>query len=98
MAPFKFIPQLKPVLWGGRRITQLKHLPGGREPIGESWEISAMPGRESVVAQGDDAGLTLSQLLKKYGKWLRLRRNLRLISIKDLTELRMRRYIFCQES
>lgn len=70
MAPFKFIPQLKPVLWGGRRITQLKHLPGGREPIGESWEISAMPGRESVVAQGDDAGLTLSQLLKKYGKWL----------------------------
>ena len=70
MRPFKFIPQLKSVLWGGQRINQLKHLPSTLEPIGESWEISAMPEHESVVSIGDNAGLTLSQLIKKYKEQL----------------------------
>ncbi len=70
MQPFKFIPQLKPVLWGGHRLAQLKHMPASQEPIGESWEISPMPGRESVVAQGIDAGLTLGALIDKYGERL----------------------------
>ena len=70
MQPFKFIPQLKPVLWGGHRIAQLKGLPDTGEPIGESWEISAMPGHESVVATGTDAGLTLVQLIAKYREQL----------------------------
>ncbi|MBR1803847.1 MAG: class I mannose-6-phosphate isomerase [Muribaculaceae bacterium] len=66
MQPFKFIPQLKPVLWGGNRITQLKHLPDQGNPIGESWEISGMPGHESVVAQGEDASRTLNWLIQHY--------------------------------
>ena len=34
---------------------------------GESWLISAVGDRLSVVAEGDDAGLTLPQLIERYG-------------------------------
>ncbi len=70
LQPFKFQPLLKPVLWGGRRIAALKHLPDDGQPIGESWEISPMAGRESVVAQGPDAGLTLTELTVRHGERL----------------------------
>lgn len=65
---FKFNSILKPVLWGGDKIVELKQLPQhGDMPIGESWELSAMPGHESVVAAGSDSGLTLTQLVQRYG-------------------------------
>jgi len=67
MQIYKFNSILKPVLWGGDRLPAFKKLPEQSEPIGESWELSAMPGRESVVAVGDDCGLTLSQLVAHYG-------------------------------
>lgn len=79
MQPYKFLPQLKPVLWGGHRLTALKRdfmhnaqctVPASDEPIGESWEISAMPGHESVVATGPEAGTTLQQLLARHGERL----------------------------
>lgn len=35
--------------------------------VGESWEISAIPENESVVADGPDAGLSLEELIGKYG-------------------------------
>jgi len=67
MQIYKFENILKPVLWGGHRLEALKRLPACDEPIGESWELSAVPGRESVVAEGDDKGLTLTQLVERYG-------------------------------
>ena len=67
MQIYKFNSILKPVLWGGDKLLSFKGLPACDEPIGESWELSAMPGHESVVAEGDDRGLTLSQLVKRYG-------------------------------
>lgn len=67
MQIYKFHNILKPVLWGGDKLLAFKHLPPCDEPIGESWELSALPGRESVVAGGDDAGLTLTQLVGRYG-------------------------------
>lgn len=67
MQIYKFNIILKPVLWGGDKLLAFKHLPPQHEPIGESWELSAMPGRESVVAQGHDRGLTLTQLVQRYG-------------------------------
>lgn len=66
MQIFKFNSILKPVLWGGDKLVRFKGLPACGEPIGESWELSAMPGRESVVAEGPDQGLTLSQLVQRY--------------------------------
>ena len=67
MQIYKFNSILKPVLWGGNKIVTFKHLPAADEPIGESWELSAYPGRESVVSNGEDSGLTLHELLERYG-------------------------------
>ena len=67
MQIYKFNSILKPVLWGGSKLVTFKGLPACDEPIGESWELSAMPGRESVVAEGPDQGLTLTELVKRHG-------------------------------
>lgn len=67
MQIYKFNSILKPVLWGGDKLVAFKGLPACDEPIGESWELSAMPGRESVVTEGPDQGLTLSRLVQRYG-------------------------------
>ncbi len=67
MEIYKFNNILKPVLWGGDKLVAFKRLPACDEPIGESWELSAVPGHESVVKGGEDDGLTLSQLVQRYG-------------------------------
>lgn len=67
MQIYKFNHILKTVLWGGNKLAEFKHLPPTDEPIGESWELSAMSDRESVVTNGDDRGLTLPQLVARYG-------------------------------
>lgn len=67
MEIYKFNSILKPVLWGGNKLLAFKGLPAQDRPIGESWELSAMSNRESVVAEGDDCGLTLKQLVCRYG-------------------------------
>lgn len=71
MEPFKFEPMLKPTIWGGSKIASIKGMPTNPTPIGESWELSAVPGHESIVAgQGVDAGKSLSELIGKYGQRL----------------------------
>ena len=67
MEIYKFNNILKPVLWGGDKLVAFKGLPDCDEPIGESWELSAVPGHESVVKGGEDDGLMLSQLVQRYG-------------------------------
>ena len=54
MEIYKFNNILKPVLWGGDKLVAFKGLPACDEPIGESWELSAVPGHESVVKGGED--------------------------------------------
>lgn len=66
--PFKFRPILKSVLWGGDKIARFKGLKTRQKLIGESWEISGVEGRESIVATGPDAGLSLVELIARY-KW-----------------------------
>ena len=65
--PLKFKPILKSVVWGGEKIAPFKGIVTEQEKIGESWEISGVNGNESVVLNGPDAGLTLSQMIEKYG-------------------------------
>ncbi len=64
---YKFKPLLKQTLWGGNRIVSFKHLNTDslqqHTNIGESWEISAIPGSESIVDGGPDDGKSLSQLV-----------------------------------
>jgi mannose-6-phosphate isomerase len=70
IAPFKFVPYLKSVLWGGDKIAPFKGIATDQQAIGESWEISGVPGHESVVAEGADKGMTLPALIEKYGAQL----------------------------
>lgn len=71
MYPLKFIPWLRTMVWGGEKIESFKGLP--RDPaavprrIGESWEISAVEGHVSVVANGPFAGKTLTELMQEQG-------------------------------
>ncbi|MFA6108639.1 MAG: type I phosphomannose isomerase catalytic subunit [Candidatus Latescibacterota bacterium] len=60
-------PHLREMVWGGRRLHELyrKRLPADR-PIGESFELSGYPGRESVVASGPLEGRDLGALLAEY--------------------------------
>lgn len=67
---YKFKPLLKPTVWGGNRLTEFKNMPAANEPMGESWEISAVDGMESIVADGPEAGATLPQLIKAHGSAL----------------------------
>ena len=58
------------MLWGGEQIPALKHIITDSHNVGESWEISSVEGSESVVADGDDAGLSISEIINKYGSKL----------------------------
>lgn len=70
-----FNPILKSVIWGGEKIAPFKGITSDRTDIGESWEISGVAGSESVVADGPDKGLTLTQLIDKYKSSLLGERN-----------------------
>lgn len=64
--PFKFVPYLRQVLWGGERIAQYKGITTDLQQVGESWEVSCVEGHESVVSEGEDKGLYLPELIYKY--------------------------------
>ncbi|MCH5222607.1 MAG: class I mannose-6-phosphate isomerase [Muribaculaceae bacterium] len=70
-----FKPILKSVIWGGEKIKELKGLEVDRNDIGESWEISGLRGSESVVAEGPDKDLTISELIDRYGAALLGKKN-----------------------
>lgn len=53
-------------VWGGQRLKPFKGLPTDSDPIGESWEVSAVPGKESIAANGFLAGKTLSEIVSLY--------------------------------
>ncbi len=65
--PLHFTPYLKPVLWGGTRIADIKGIATEAANIGESWEVSVIPGHVSVVDRGEHSGETLSGLVERYG-------------------------------
>ena len=63
MKPLKFKALLKQTIWGGDKIIPFKHLDDHLDNVGESWEISGVPGNETVVADGDYAGKKLNELV-----------------------------------
>lgn len=64
---YTFNPILKQTIWGGNRIAPFKDIDNAPANVGESWEISAVPTDESIVSQGPESGLTLSQLIDRHG-------------------------------
>lgn len=64
--PLKFKPILKERLWGGTKLKEVLGKPITSDITGESWEISAVPGDVSLVANGDLAGKSLQELIYAY--------------------------------
>lgn len=60
---------MKEVVWGGERLARAgKSVPRGKSAshIGESWELSGLEGDESVVAEGELSGNTITELVEVY--------------------------------
>ena len=64
--PIKFTPIYKEVLWGGDKIAQFKGIKLSSNSIGESWEVSGVNGKETVVAEGEHKGKLLSEIIDIY--------------------------------
>lgn len=67
MKPLRFQEILVPTIWGGEEIIRMKGNESQQKAIGESWEISGVPGGETLVAEGEHKGMNLTQLIEKYG-------------------------------
>ncbi len=66
MYPIKFNPILKEPLWGGTKLKTLFNKPIETDITGESWEVSAVKGDISVVANGEFTGKSLQDLINHY--------------------------------
>ena len=63
MKPLKFNALLKSTIWGGDKIIPFKKLDVKQDNVGESWEISGVPGNETVVSDGEYEGKKLNELV-----------------------------------
>jgi mannose-6-phosphate isomerase len=63
--PFLFQPNLHEVVWGGNRLCPYKGLPSSEAPVGESWEVSAVPSSPSIIANGEFAGRDLISVISE---------------------------------
>ena len=60
---YKFTPILKNTIWGGTKIAPFKNIQTSLRKVGESWEISGVPGNETVVSGGPYEGRNLNDLV-----------------------------------
>ena len=64
--PLQFVPQYKSRLWGGNKFnTQLNRNAEGNQ-LGESWEISGLKKRNSIVLNGSLKDQSLRALIKQF--------------------------------
>ncbi len=64
--PMLFLPNLHSAIWGGHKLTTWKGMVIDDAPIGESWEVSALPSGMSIVANGSFAGRSLSDVVNEF--------------------------------
>jgi len=64
MEPITFVPLYMERVWGGRELARVygRTLPTPDRPYGESWEMVDREPEQSVVEQGEFAGMSLHQL------------------------------------
>jgi len=64
LLPLEFTPLLKRARWGGERLGTILQKPIGLEgDFGESWELSDHPEAPTLIASGEYAGSTLSEVI-----------------------------------
>lgn len=61
--PFLFEPNLHTVVWGGTRLEQWKNFKPSGKPIGESWEVSAVPSSIDIISNGAYKGQDLVSVI-----------------------------------
>jgi len=65
--PLKFETVLKEKVWGGDAlVNRFNKKPYNNNPVGESWEISAISGDQSVISNGFLAGNNIEELIEVY--------------------------------
>ena len=64
--PFLFEPNLHPVVWGGTQLRPYKGLAPSSDPIGESWEVSAVPSSPSLICNGEWKGKDLITAISEH--------------------------------
>ena len=64
--PLLFEPNLHEVVWGGNRLRPYKGLEPADEPIGESWEVSAIPSSTSIISNGEWKGRDLISVINEH--------------------------------
>ena len=64
--PLQFIPILKEKIWGGQKLNTLLNKASTHGNIGESWELSAVEGSESIIANGVYKGQSIVDLIKQF--------------------------------
>ena len=64
--PFLFEPNLHKVVWGGTRLRPYKGLEPSADPIGESWEVSAVPSSTSIISNGAWQGRDLVSIINEH--------------------------------
>ena len=65
--PLTFGPIFKQTIWGGEKLKGEFNKNSPLSRIGESWEISCVPGNISVINNGDWAGRPLTDVLAEHG-------------------------------
>ena len=63
--PLLFQPNLHTVVWGGNKLRPYKGLEPTDEPIGESWEVSAVPSSTSIISNGEWRGRDLISVISE---------------------------------
>ena len=66
MEILEFKPILKTLVWGGEKIVPFKGIKTKQEHVGESWEVSDVPGDESIVEGGSYDGRSLTELVNEF--------------------------------
>lgn len=64
--PLLFEPNLHSVVWGGHQLRPYKGLEASNEPIGESWEVSAVPSSTSIISNGEWKGNNLISVINEH--------------------------------
>lgn len=64
----KLMPAFKDSLWGGTKLRDIYHKKCDYEVISESWELSAHPDGQSIVASGRHKGKSFGHYLQTVGK------------------------------
>ena len=61
--PFLFEPNLHEVVWGGNQLRPYKGFAPSDAPIGESWEVSAVPTSTNIICNGEYQGKDLISVI-----------------------------------